>query len=584
MRETGLVEQADVVVIGSGAAGLMAALTASALGLEAVVLEKAHQYGGTTATSGGIFWTPCHGRDGLDDTPERALDYLRAVTAGEAREERLRAFVANAPRMADFLARLRLPVASLVGGSDYFPDAPGAARGRSLRLGELDGGALGDEYLRMRAPNPLALLFDRYAIDARQAAALVGRTPGWPWVALWLMARYWLDLGMRGKSRRDRRAVRGDALVGHLRRELARREVPLVLNCALRELVVEGGRVSGVLVEHNGSPRRIAAKRGVVLAAGGFEHDQRRRDAHLPVRTETRWTTTPEGGNTGDALAAAEAIGAAGEFLAHMWWQPAIRLPSRRHENLDIVYGLALDQRHPNSIIVNRNGERFASEGLPYDRFGIEMVRDQQRTGANVPCWIVFDAAFRESYALGGLMPNLVTPDRRIPPNWWDNYLFRAGSIGELAGKIGVPPDRLEATVRRFNGFCASGRDEDFGRGGNAYDQGWGDAHVKPNPCLGPVARPPFYAVRVDLGDLGCKGGLKCDGRARVLDQADRPIPGLYAAGNSAGSPFADAYPGAGATIGAALTFGFVAAEHIAGAPGPAPDPVAATKEEEDAR
>jgi 3-oxosteroid 1-dehydrogenase len=284
----------------------------------------------------------------------------------------------------------------------------------------------------------------------------------------------------------------------------------------------------------------------------------------LPVRTQTKWTVTPESGNTGDALAAGETIGAASEFLDHMWWQPVIQLPSRRHENINIVYGLAVDQRHPNSIIVNRNGERFASEGLSYDRFGNEMVRDQLQTGANVPSWIIFDATFREHYALGGLMPNLVMPDWRIPNTWWDNYLFRSFSISDLASKIGVPSERLIVTVNRFNCFCAQGVDQDFGRGGSAYDRAWGDRRVNPNGCLGPINKPPFYAVRVDLGDLGTKGGLKCNGNAQVLDTNDKPILGLYAAGNSAGSPFANAYPGAGGTIGAALTFGFVAANHIA--------------------
>lgn len=561
-----IIEKADIVVVGSGAAGMMAALRAADLGLSTVIIEKAHQYGGTTATSGGIFWTPCHGRDGLADTPELAMEYLRHVTAGQAREERLRAFVENAARMADFLERIGVPVSSLAGSPDYFPEAPGSLAGRSLRVGELDGSELGDEYLRMRAPNPLALLFDRYAMDARQAYAMSKRTPGWQWVAFRLVAKYWLDIPMRLKSRRDRRATRGDALIGHMRRELSRRGVPLLLNCGLRELVVEGGRVAGVVAEHNGSPRTIRASKGVVLAAGGFEHSQQRRDAHLPLRTETKWTTTPAGGNTGEALDVGEAVGAASEFLDCMWWQPVIRLPSRRHENIDIVYGLALDQRHPHSIIVNRNGERFASEGLSYDRFGLEMVADQQRTGANVPCFIVFDAQFRRKYPLGGLMPNFVTPDWRVPSSWWDNYLFRSESLRGLAGKIGIPADRLEATVSRFNGFAASGVDEDFGRGGTAYDRGWADPRVKPNGCLGPVGKPPFYAVRVDLGDLGAKGGLKCNAHAQVLDGEDKPIPGLYAAGNSAGSPFANAYPGAGGTIGPALTFGFVAAEHVASA------------------
>jgi 3-oxosteroid 1-dehydrogenase len=559
-----MLEDADVLVVGSGAAGMMAALRASALGLKPIVIEKARQYGGTTATSGGIFWTPCHDRGGLADDPEIALEYLRTVTAGKAREERLRAFIEQAPQMAAFLAQAGIPNLPHP-TSDYFPDAPGSRAGRSLRVEAIDGLALlGDDYLRMRAPNSLALLFDRYSIDAREGQALVKRTRGWPFVAARLFARYWLDLPMRARSRRDRRAIRGDALVGRLYHSLQQRRVPVLLDCAMRELSVTDGRITGAVVEHLGGPRRVAARRGVVLAAGGFEHDQKRRKAHLPVYTEAAWTTTPPGGNAGDALGAGEAIGAGTEFLDRMWWQPVVRLPSRRVANLEVPYGLALDQRHPHSIIVNRNGVRFASEGLSYDRFGGAMVRDQLEHGANVPCWIVFDATFRRRYALGGLLPSLVMPDRRIPRDWWDAYLFRDTAIGGLAARIGLRPEQLESTVARFNAFCAEGVDHDFGRGSNAYDRAWGDPRVHPNPSLGPIAEPPFYAVRVDLGDLGCKGGLKCDGAARVLDTAGVPIPGLYAAGNSAGSPFADAYPGAGATIGAALTFGYIAANTIA--------------------
>jgi 3-oxosteroid 1-dehydrogenase len=558
------IQETDVLIVGSGGAGMMAALRAAQLGLDVVIIEKAHQYGGTTATSGGIFWTPCHARDALKDTPERALEYLQQVTAGQARDERLHSFIDNAPRMAEFLLELGLPVQSLVGSQDYFPDTPGNLPGRSLRLAEFDGSELGDEYLRMRAPNALALLFDRYTMNAKESAVLVNRSRGWLWVAIKLMARYWLDIGMRLKSRRDRRATRGDALIGYLRRELLKRKVPLLLNCALNNLIVEDGRAVAISADCNGTRCTIRARKGIVLTAGGFEHNQQRRDAHLPVRTQAKWTVTPEGGNSGDALTAGESIGAATEFLQHMWWQPVIQLPSHRHQNINIVYGLAVDQRHPNSIIVNRYGERFASEGLSYDRFGNEIVKDQLQQGDYAPCWMIFDATFRENYALGGLMPNIVMPDWRIPSNWWDNYVFRSSSLGELASKIGMSGERLDATIKRFNGFCVTGVDEDFGRGGNAYDRAWGDRRVKPNSCLAPINKPPFYAVRVDLGDLGTKGGLKCNGHAQVLDLHDKPIPGLYAAGNSAGSPFANAYPGAGGTIGVALTFGFVAANHIA--------------------
>jgi 3-oxosteroid 1-dehydrogenase len=216
--------------------------------------------------------------------------------------------------------------------------------------------------------------------------------------------------------------------------------------------------------------------------------------------------------------------------------------------------------------MVNRLGERFANENISYDRFGIAMIRDQQSTGANNPCWMIFDATYRQRYQCGGLLPTIVMPDRKVPPEWWDAYLYRAERVAELARKIDVPADRLEQTVARFNGFAASGVDEDFHRGESAFDRTRADRRVKPNGCLGPIGKAPYYAVRIDLGDIGTKGGLKCDGNAQVLDGSSRPIRGLYAAGNCAASPFANCYPGAGGTIGPALTFGFIAAEQLGNA------------------
>jgi 3-oxosteroid 1-dehydrogenase len=347
--------------------------------------------------------------------------------------------------------------------------------------------------------------------------------------------------------------------VGTLRRELGKRGVPMILNCALTELIVEEGRVAGVVVDHNGFRREIRARRGVALAAGGYERDQGSRDAFLAVPGDAAWSMAPEGGNTGDALRAARAIGAEAEFLDRMWWMPVVRLPSPVHANHVISHGMAFDQLHPFSLIVNRAGVRFANECISYDRFGIEMIRDGQAT----PCWLVFDAEYRRRYPCGGLMPNIVMPDWRVPPDWWDNSVFRADTVETLADKMGLPADALAATVMRFNGFAKTGEDPDFGRGSTAFDRAKADAKVKPNGCLGPVERAPFYAVRLDLGDLGSKGGLKCDEHARVVGK-NGPIPGLYAAGNSAASPFADCYPGAGGTIGPALAFGYIAADHAA--------------------
>jgi 3-oxosteroid 1-dehydrogenase len=215
-------------------------------------------------------------------------------------------------------------------------------------------------------------------------------------------------------------------------------------------------------------------------------------------------------------------------------------------------------------VCVNRNGVRFVDEACGYDDFGKAMVADQLKTGANTPCWLVFDATFRTKFTAGGFMPTILTPDNKVPPDWWDHYIFKASTLEALASKIHVPVDALKKTVANMNAYAKQGTDPEFGRGNNIYDQMFGDANVKPNPCLGAIDKAPYYAIAINLGDLGTKGGLKADAQARVLDGTGRPIPGLYAAGNNAGSPFGNCYPGAGGTIGPAMTFGFVAANDIA--------------------
>jgi 3-oxosteroid 1-dehydrogenase len=308
----------------------------------------------------------------------------------------------------------------------------------------------------------------------------------------------------------------------------------------------------------------IEARHGVILAAGGFEQNQEMRDRYLPVKTDARWSQSPKGANMGEATVAGEAIGAATESMDCCWWAPSMQLPSREVANTDVTHQMWLDHKHPHSLCVNRLGLRFVNEGGAYDRFGLAMIEDQKRTGANLPCWMIFDANYRKLYTAGGILPSTVVPDRKIPRDWWDQYLYRAGSIEELAGKIGIDPATLSATVARMNEFARTGVDLDFARGQSSYDKFFGDPRHGPNPCLGPVDKAPFYAIRVDLGDLGGKGGLKADASGRVLDVQDRPIEGLYAIGNNSGAPWGNAYPGGGSTLGPATVFGFIAASHIA--------------------
>ena len=322
--------------------------------------------------------------------------------------------------------------------------------------------------------------------------------------------------------------------------------------------------MTGVEASNFGRTYAIEARYGVVLAAGGFEWNQELRDRFYPVPGLTRHSSTPEDGNRGEALIAAERIGADTEHTTQGWWIPTMTLPMKGASNFHEIHQAAFDVGRPWSVVVNRKGLRFVDEARGYDQFGQAMVRDHLKTGTNMPCWLIFDAKFRRKFSAGGLMPTVHTPERKVPADWWDHYVFRADTIAALAAKIHLPVEVVQRTVANMNAYAKTGVDPEFGRGMNAYDRMFGDPASTPNPNLGPIDTAPFYAVPINNGDLGTKGGLRCDARARVLDAAGDPIPGLYAAGNNAGTPFGDTYPGAGATIGPGMTFGYIAANDIA--------------------
>ncbi|MFA7588633.1 MAG: FAD-dependent oxidoreductase [Novosphingobium sp.] len=566
MREN---EAFDVVVVGSGAAGVMAALRAADHGLKVLIVEKAHKFGGTSATSGGVMWIPNHGLDGAPsdnpDSREAALAYLDSIIGKPVNRERLEAFVDEAPRMLHYLKQTGVQVMAAA-WPDYFPDRPGARSDRSIVCPTFDGRKLGDDrYPLMREQYNRFKLFGRYAMDLSETFALMMQQKGWRGVAAKMIARYWGDRSTRRVSHRDRRFTQGAALMGAMYEQAFARGVELRTETALESLQVDtDGRVTDVEVSQFGRKYAIKARHGVVLAAGGFEWNQALRDRFFPVPGVVRHSSTPEDGNRGEALLAAESLGADIEHTEQGWWIPTMTLPMPGASNFHEIHQAAFDVGRPWSVVVNRHGVRFVDEACGYDQFGQAMVEDHKRTGANIPCWLIFDAKFRRKFSAGGLMPTVHTPERKIPGDWWDHYVFRAATIEALADKIRVPVEVLRQTIANMNAYARTGVDPEFGRGMNIYDQFFGDPSVSPNPNLGPIDTAPFYAVPINNGDLGTKGGLRCDARARVLDRQGQPIPGLYAAGNNSGTPFGDVYPGAGATIGPALTFGYVAANDIA--------------------
>lgn len=553
----------DVVVVGSGAAGAMAALRARELGLSVLIVEKAHKYGGTSATSGGVLWIPNHGLSKSSDSREQALQYLNHLVSEGVQRDRLEAFVDQGPEMVRFMQSLGIAVMAAT-WPDYFPDTPGARADRSIICPTFDGRELGEKFTLMREQYTRFKLLNRYAMDLSEFFALSARTKGWRRVLIKILWRYWTDVGTRRMSRRDRRFTSGAALMGQIYKRIFDRDVEVRLETKLRELKLTDGKVTGIRVSSYGRAYEIEARHGVVLCAGGFEWNQQLRDRFFPVPGLTRHSSSPEDANRGEALLAGLQIGAATEHTEAGWWIPTMQMPMPTTSNFEEIHQAAFDVGRPHSVCVNRLGVRFVDEACGYDDFGKAMVADQLKTGSNCPCWLIFDARFRAKFTAGGFMPTAVMPDRKIPIDWWDHYIFKAATLADLASKIHVPADALGQTVSKMNEYARAGKDPEFGRGGNDYDRFFGDPTSKPNPSLGTLEEAPFYAVPMNLGDLGTKGGLKADAHARVLDGAGRPIPNLYAAGNASGSPFGNCYPGAGGTIGPALTFGFVAANDIA--------------------
>lgn len=557
-------ETYDVIIAGSGAAGMTAAVRARDLGLSVLVLEKAHKFGGTSATSGGVLWIPNHGL-GTADSREETMRYLDAVVGGPVRGDRLEAFVDQGPRMVQYLQSIGLSL-RVMPWSDYFSEAPGARADRSLVCPMYDGRRIGHEFHLLREQFTRFKLLNRYTMDFGEAFGIAAKAPGWKTTLARVVGRYWADVGTRRVTRRDRLLSLGGALIGPMRRRLLDQGVELRLGAAVKGFRMEGGRVTGVEVERLGQRHIIGARRGVIVCSGGFEWNQELRNRYFSVPGDRRWSSTPEEANRGEVLQAGLEIGAEVEFMDAGWWVPTMVKPIDRVSNFEEIHQAVFDVGRPHSVCVNRNGDRFVDEACGYDRFGDAMVRDQMKTGMNAPCWLVFDASFREKFPAGGYMPSPIMPDRTIAPDHWDHYIFRAPTLAELAKKIALDPGKLEQVVTRMNEYARTGVDTEFGRGSNAYDRTFGDASIEPNPCLGPIGRAPYYAIQINLGDLGTKGGLKADARARVLDTRGQPIPGLYAAGNASGSPFGNCYPGAGGTIGPAMVFGYIAANDLADA------------------
>jgi len=558
----------DFLAVGSGAAGMTGALWAHDLGAETLVIEKASVYGGSTSLSGGVVWVPNNplmARHGIHDSPEEAELYLETLTAGSSSREQLRAYLENAPRMMTTLAeKSRVQFECVTSYPDYFPEAPGGKPGgRSCEPAVFDARQLGDEFKTMGLqPNEKQVVGGRVTIRVTDGHMLL--EGGWPAMRFMMreLLRYYTNVRARRQGRRNTQLSIGGALAGRLRLSLLDRKVPLWLDTPIRELLTEDGRVVGALVERDGKPVRIQARKGVLLAAGGFEHNSPMRQRYQQGPISDRWTAGCES-NTGDTIDLGTAIGASLALMDDSWWCPTMLAPSPAHSPVRIMI---VEKNFAGGIIVNAQGKRFMNEAAPYNEVVKSMYLANQRGGTAIPAHLIFDATYRRRYPCGPMMPGQATPDRMLPKNLEGNFFVKNQTLEGLARNIGVDAAGLIDTVTQFNDYAATGHDPDFHRGDSLHDRFYAARATGPNPNLGAIEQPPFYAVRVFPGDLGTKGGFRTDARARVLTAANTAIPGLYAAGNCSASVMGNTYPGAGATIGPAMTFAFLAAEDAAGA------------------
>ena len=551
-REQGQPETYDVIVVGAGAAGLSAAITAAAQGLTTVIIEKSPYWGGSTSRSGGGVWIPNNSvlkRDGVDDTPERAREYVKAIIGEHAREDRIDAYIDRGPEALDFLMKhAPLDLEWVKNYSDYYPEAPGGRLGgRSVEPRPFDARALGDDLDTLhpqytKAPLNMVVLQSDYrwlntGIRHWRGPARMAKVGG---------RFFW------ARSRGKKLIAMGAALAAELLLGVRQAGVPLRLNTGLVDLLTDDGRVVGVRAESGGQQFDIRAEKGVILACGGFERnvEMRRKYQREPIGSD--WTTGAPS-NTGDGINAGIKIGAAVSLMDDAWWGPTIPLPRGPW--------FALSERSvPGTFIVNMRGERFMNESLPYVEAVHQMYGGEfgqgDGPGENVPAWLIFDQTCRNRYLFAGI--NARQP---LPKKWFDSgVVVKADTISELADKIGVPADTLTTTTERFNGFAKSGVDADFHRGESGYDHYYGDITNQPNPSLGPVRKAPFYAVKMVPGDLGTKGGIDTDASGRALRPDGSVIEGLYAAGNTSAPVMGHTYAGPGATIGPALVFGYLAA------------------------
>ncbi len=547
-------ETHDFVVVGSGGGSMCCALALRGGSKSVVILEKTSLIGGTTARSGGVMWIPNNRfmkRDGVPDSIEQANSYMDAVigdhndTQGATRARR-QTYVKVGSQMIDFLVEQGIRLNRVSYWPDYRDEAPGGSeRGRTVVAELFDVNELGPWKSKLR-PNFIPMMS---TLDEMLKLRFIKKS----WESKRIAVRFALRT-IIAKLTGKHYVTAGAALQGRMLQASLKAGVEFRTGAAVKELIVEDGAVKGVVAEIDGNPRRIGARLGVLVNAGGFAHNQAMREQYQPG-TSAKWTNTAEG-DTGEMILEMMRHGAAIAQMEEMVGNQMSIPPGMENDAVKpVVQGVTAA---PHAILVDQTGVRYMNEAGSYMTYCQGMLARNKMVPA-IPSWAIMDSQYMRNYGL--IAP---FPSTKKPQNWYDSgYLRRADTIDELAVLLNMEPAVLRGTVDRFNGFVAKNHDDDFNRGDRAYDRWLGDVYHKSNASLGSISEGPFYAVQVVPGDVGTYGGVVTDEHARVLRENGLPIEGLYATGVSTASVMGRAYAGAGASVGPSFVWGYVTAKHV---------------------
>jgi len=556
--------QVDLLVAGAGPAGMTAALIASLEGLNVLLCEKSEQVGGTGATAAGTLWIPGNHQSkaaGFDDSAADAERYLDALIGSDGRRDLRKAFLHTGPEAIDYLQK-RTDVQFVPCGKhpDYRGNLPGAGVfGRAIVPKPFDGRLLGADFARVRPPIPEYLLLGGMMVGKDDIPPLIGRFKSAKNFihSARLVLRYLAD---RLRFTRGTRLMMGNALVARLFYSLKKRDVPVLFGAALTELIGDAHRITGARLRQGERDIVVTARKGVVLATGGFGHNKAFREKFMPQPTPAHSLACDT--NRGDGVALGLKLGAsiAPEKGRGGLWTP-VSITRRRDGSEGLYPHLSLDRPKPGLLAVNSTGRRFVNEACSYHDF-VEAMFERHKVEPSIPAWLICTGHFIETYGLGDIHPGT----RDVRPFERNGYIVSGGTLEALAQKIGVPAAALAETVARHDRFAETGIDLDFGKGETELNRFNGDPRHGPNPCIGALGAPPFHAIAVWPAEIAVSTGLATDPDARVLDAEGRPIPGLYACGNDMASVMGGAYPGPGTTLGPAAVFAYRAVMHARGA------------------